>query len=233
MRDMPQPLSRVRRNARLIVTPAALSHRPELAALAMQVIAQWADIDGDFAGILSLMLKTDVAVGTAMYLALVGGGTRRAALAAAAGKALAPADLELFYGVERAIKPSRDRRNEFAHHAWAYADELPDALLLLPAELVTWANVGARQHVIDTAIPFEVQDGVVRKVLQLPPARHLDRSRIMVFKHADFERDVLLAGEASHLVYLLWQVLGEGPYADSSRNDLAGRLGMTGSSVAS
>ena len=80
---MPKTLAEESPDGRVFFAPGILRHSPFASDVAY-VIALWAHIDGDIASILSRMLKSDIAVGTAMYLSLVGAGAQRGALDAAA-----------------------------------------------------------------------------------------------------------------------------------------------------
>ncbi|MBD3732960.1 MAG: hypothetical protein IE934_09620 [Sphingopyxis sp.] len=192
---MPQPLDRVHPAPTISVTPSALSNSAYAGHVAF-VIATWAHIDGDVGSLLARMLKADIATGTAMYLALIGGEARKAALAAAAKEALPPWQQHLLSAVIKATKPSRDQRNSFAHHAWGTADELPGTLLLMHPRVVVESNVSRRQaHIIENT-------RIIRPI-------DLDRSRIMVFREKDFADAQRMALQATRLWNLLYMVIGD------------------------
>ncbi|MBA3527122.1 MAG: hypothetical protein H0T82_09415 [Sphingomonas sp.] len=186
----------------------------------MRVIAVWAHIDGNFALILTNCLRTDIATGSAMYQSLTGGDAKRAALAAAANQALSPDDFSLFQAVQKAVKASRDRRNDFAHNIWAFSSDIGNALLLMEAAVVIDHNVTWRQYIEDHKKPIEVTNGTVRHVLPIPPIFDLDFSKIQVFKKPDLERDLKAAEEADRLVTLLWMLTRERGGNDAARTSL-------------
>jgi hypothetical protein len=129
---MPQPLSRLRSDVSSINwSPTAIRDRPTLTAHIMSVIAACSHLEAELGRLLSHFLGAEPGVGMAMYLALSGGEAKRSVLNAAASEALDgnPVDLVTFKLVEKATKPIRKRRNEFAHGIWGTCDELPDALL--------------------------------------------------------------------------------------------------------
>lgn len=193
---MPQPLSRVHSDPDVRVTAAALSSKPEFALMAMRVISLWAHIDGDTATIVSLLLKSDIATGLAMYEALSGGEARKAVLIAAAKEALP----EWKYLILRAVlaigKSSRSRRNDYAHGIWGYSEALPDAIILMPSTVVTRFNISRRQvYTVDGASIIRPED--------------MDRSKMMVHTERDFSAAVQ---EAEYLQlaysYLYWTIRG-------------------------
>ena len=172
----------------------------------MRVIAVWAHIDGNLASVLTNCLKTDITTGAAMYQALTGGDAKRAVLLAAASTRLSPDDFAIFNAALRVIKPSRDRRNDFAHNIWAYSAQVPNALLLMHSSVVINQNVAWRQYIEDHKKPIEVRDGIVRHVLPWPPAYKLDDSKIQVFKEGDLIRDLEIAEKADDIVMWLWRI---------------------------
>jgi hypothetical protein len=143
--NMPQPLSKVKPGAGMKIGPHALANRPALAVQVMSVLGEWAHIDATFSAILTTFLKADFIVVNAMMEALKSGTSRNAAFLGAAQSGLPERDFNLVQAVIKASKASRNRRNEFAHHIWAFSDELPDALLLIDptqimTELVQWQD---------------------------------------------------------------------------------------------
>jgi hypothetical protein len=138
----PQPLSKVYPKAFIRIAPAlALANREMLAPKVLSVIAWGAQDEWLWANILTMLLKGDPEAGMAMYEALSGSEARRAALLAAGKVRLPPDDFLMLQAVQRAIAPARRLRNKFAHHLWADSEHLPDALLLIPPEVMTKAGV--------------------------------------------------------------------------------------------
>jgi hypothetical protein len=134
---MPQPLSKVKSIKFSIWGTIAMSERPLLALAITQVIAAWAETELRLAGLLAIFLKSEMPTGMSMYLNLTSAESRRAVLNGAAQKALTAEKYELYSKTMRAIKPVRDRRNEFAHGIWGFCHELPDALLWVNQNIVS------------------------------------------------------------------------------------------------
>lgn len=202
---MPQPLSRVSTDGKLHFSAGVLQNSrfaPDIA----YVIASWAHIDGDIASILSRMLNADIAVGTAMYMALIGSGGQKAALAAAAKEGLPEWQFLLLQAINKITAPARDQRNEFAHHVWGICSTLEDALLLTEAKTVVAYNVAMRQVV------NRLEDG--RGVIAPKP---IDRSKVMVYRESDIAAAVEGAQRAAHFYQLFYASLvpisGPGPAA--------------------
>ena len=181
---VPQRLSQVDPRASAHFDPGALLSQPQLAAYPMTVIARWADIDKTLAELLPLMLKSpDLTVGMAMFQALVSGEAKRAALMAAAAEALRgnADDHNLFLAVLRTIKGSRDRRNEFAHHLWGVARELPDALLLVDPK--DWVKHSTALQAYDKGMSSSDTREFFDAMFKHEPRRFIDRRKIWVFSN--------------------------------------------------
>jgi len=198
---MPQPLSQVRPRTQIAVDALYVLNYPEFATQVMRVVAHWAHIDGNLASTLSLMMKADVATGAAMYTALNGADARKAALLAAAKEALPEHLYVVLRAVLKATAFSRSQRNEFVHHVWGVADQLPDALLLLHPNVVLAVNVSHRQRI--EILP----DG--RGVIA---PKDYDYSKIAVYRANDFQKAVEDASESEELfkgLYRLVKTQGE------------------------
>lgn len=84
-----------------------------------------------------------------MYQSLHGAESKKAVLLAAAQKALPSWKYVLLQAVLKVTKSSRDERNDFAHHVWGTAEELPGALLLMHPNVVLEVNVSHRASALD------------------------------------------------------------------------------------
>ncbi|MDZ3831906.1 MAG: hypothetical protein U0S50_08840 [Sphingopyxis sp.] len=201
---MPKTLAEESPDGRVFFAPGVL-HKSPFAGDVAYVIALWAHIDGDIASILSRMLKSDIAVGTAMYLSLVGSGAQRGALDAAAKESLPEWQQLLLKAIGSVVEPSRNMRNHFAHRIWGHCSELTEAILLTHPKTIVKYNVSHRQRV--EVLP----DG--RGVIRPTP---LDDKEILVYRRADFDAAIEEAKRAQTLYRLFYAVLcdaGEGPKA--------------------
>ncbi len=193
--DMPQILSKVTPKGDIYFSAGTLYQSPFAKEVAY-VIALWSHIDGDIATILSKMLKSDIVVGTAMYMALTSAEAKKAALNAAASQALPEWQSILLQAVIRVTKPVRDERNAFAHHAWGICTEFDDRLLLTHPKTILAVNVSHRQR------SQELPDG--RGVIA---PRTIDRSEIKVYGESDFKRVVSASRNASEFFTLFYATL--------------------------
>lgn len=207
----PQPLSRVNPKANIIFHPNVLLKTPALGVLPMTVISHWARIDAVLATLLSGMLKSDLMIGLAMYQRLMGGEARRSALDGAAKEALNESDYNLYLSVLKVIKPSRDRRNDFAHYMWASSPELPDALLLIDPKAVVKHLAQHDQFIINIPIL-----GAHRA--KLPET--IDRSLVQVFRDTDLNAEIKAAEAAHGYVDTLKHVFLGGFASDHMRQKL-------------
>jgi hypothetical protein len=199
---MPKPLSEVAPNGKLTFNASVLRTSPFAADVAY-IIALWAHTDGNIASILSRMLKTDIAVGTAMYLALINSGGQRSALDAAAKEALPEWQYLILKAINSVAQPLREQRNHFAHRVWGQCSELNDAILLTHPKTIVSYNASHRQRVLS------LPDG--RGVLKPAP---IEDKEISVYTAVDFEEAVKQAERASRLYELFYGVISnpEIPY---------------------
>lgn len=195
---MPQPMSRVKPDARVQTHWGVMADHPDLAILVVQILAAWSHTENTLGRFLAACLHADSSAGLAMYLSLSGGEARRAVLEAAAVNSLDSDKLDLFRITMKAIKSVRDRRNQLAHGLWGKSNDIPGALLL--------------QSPNDDIIHY---DNIMKRVD--PP---YDRS-IMVFRKNDLLSDLKDAEGAASAVTCLWFVCSSvGDDGDKNREHL-------------
>jgi len=125
-----QPLSRVAPDADLDLAARVMDTEPELASLAMRVIASWSYVEYWMTRLLAVFLKTDYGVAHAMMTGIVSSEARWGALDAAT-YALDDADRILYdRAIHAAAGPHKIRR-KYAHHLWTISRTVPDALILV------------------------------------------------------------------------------------------------------
>jgi hypothetical protein len=170
----------------------------------MQVISTWAVIDSVLSVLATTFLRSDFEVVTGMLQALTGNESRRAAIVGAAQSALKPKDFALFCTIMKVIKPSRDRRNDFAHHNWGYFSNLDDAIVL--ADPKCFVSYDARRRAVKA-----------RRRRHISP---IDYTKILVFRRNDLEEEVEAANTALHLVLSLKRALSRDKEAAKARSEL-------------
>ncbi|HEV2562337.1 MAG TPA: hypothetical protein VGT78_09375 [Rhizomicrobium sp.] len=161
-----------------------LTPYPNLCCIIMEAISFGSQVEFNWSAVLVDLLKSDTKTGMAMYEALSGGESRRAALQGAAEAALPRDDFLLFKAVEKVLAPARRVRNTFAHHIWGVSDAVPNALILIDPKCL-------RQ--------YEVQ-----RASSLGP--EVDRSLVTVWK----ERDLNEARAAIYDGLLILGILADG-----------------------
>ncbi|WP_340159856.1 hypothetical protein [uncultured Hoeflea sp.] len=131
--DMPQPLSRVRSNASYSIGAhgwPALPKRPELAALAMEAIASWSNVEAELlAAYIQLMGGKDDRAAIA-YLSLDTQNAKSRIITAVADAVLSELECKVLNAILRIAKTHQRKRDKLAHWVWGISDDLPDALLL-------------------------------------------------------------------------------------------------------
>lgn len=189
MANMPQPLSRVRTDPGLITLSAEiLEEMPELATLAMQIIARWARIEHELGLLLMRLLGAAEGPALAIYSVLTGQGMQNLALSAAARSVLSDEDFKTFTAVVNVATSAGKKRHKLAHWIWGKCEALPGVLLLAdPQSLVETEKV----HMLARA-----------KKLPPPSARTfesfvkwnkqfgLDGDRILVYRKTDLQREL-------------------------------------------
>jgi hypothetical protein len=128
----PQPLSRVRPKAKALPGPEALyTHRPNLAPLAMAVIAHWSEIEVKNASMLAFVLRAEAAPTMAMIQAIRSASAQMDVIEAAGSVKLTGQHLEIFKAIIRLARKAAKKRHPIAHHVWAFSMEMVDAILLV------------------------------------------------------------------------------------------------------
>lgn len=207
---MPQPISRFPKIKGSIWGGAVtMKERPLLATQVAIVISTWAETELRLANLLSAMLRSEKPIGMSMYLNLTGADARRALLDGAARKALSEDDYKLFLKMMKAIRPVRERRNEFAHGVWGFTFDMPNALL--------W--VRPDHHIArDIAMHEARESGDYETLKRLATSLNPE---IMVYRQADLVADVDRGRFANNCV---WQfsdaVTKPQPESDEMRKKL-------------
>lgn len=184
----PQPLSKVKRDAAVIISPLGLRLYPCLGALAAEAIGTWSTVDAELAKLLGAMLDTAWRPANAMFAELSSSTAQTAAIRGVAKEQFKrrPREAEVFEAIMLAVASGWKRRNPLAHHLWAYSDDLEDALLLIDPRDDVRLEI-ARDEANRAAIRAWRS---VRK-RKRPPAPEFKEprpplDRVMVYREADF-----------------------------------------------
>lgn len=133
---MPQPISRVFPNASIIYGNAGerpLLQRPDLAALAMEAIASWSNVEGFMLRLFVKLFGGKESLATEVFLSLKGQTAKDSAIRAAADFSLKdrPDELRILKAILAIAGTNEKYRNKLAHHTWGLSPNIPDALLLV------------------------------------------------------------------------------------------------------
>jgi hypothetical protein len=132
----PQPLSRVKPDARVIAGPGqqTFDRRPAFASYVAQIIAQWSYCEANLRSILTVLLSAEAGPVTAMVEALRSSTTQFDMIKAAALSKLIDPELASLEAVMALARKGARGRNRIAHDIWAFSDDLPDAIILVQPE---------------------------------------------------------------------------------------------------
>ena len=135
---MPQPLSSLGER----VTEIHLSNsmdsparqRPQLALLAMNVIAEYSILETFFMNVFIEMLGANPEPAAAIYAALNSDKARKDAIRAVSGVVLTDSQSDLLEVLFVLLDRCAKDRNKIAHWTWGHSPQLPDAVLLVDPE---------------------------------------------------------------------------------------------------
>ena len=165
----PQKLSVFPPSIQIILGGKAALARPDLAAIAAEIIAHSADTEAQFGGVLVSLLGAQAAPAAAMFYSLNNSHSQRQAVKAAMREALGEQseELKILKVLMRGSAVVAVTRNKLAHWGWAYSRDIPKALLFVdPEALISHDMVSGQMQA--------PHDG---RVVISP----IDRERILVF----------------------------------------------------
>jgi hypothetical protein len=208
----PQPLSNVRRDAKVLVLDTAADLRPRHAQRAARAIAIASNIEAQIIGVFAEMLGAKAEPAAAIFMALRSANAQTAAIEAVAEVVLSGEDAEIFLVVQEIIAAAAVHRNRFAHWLWAYCEELPEALLLVDP-------TAHRSYSIEwTLAAAEIADG---KGVGRFEGLKLEPKDVLVYQLSDMDDAVKLLDRANGLIHLLRVVFSKtDPLADHLRGVL-------------
>jgi hypothetical protein len=178
---VPNPLTRVRPDCAYEYGPNSLGKRPELAVQIMSVIGNISSAENARGLILAELLGVEEHFALLMYLEVKNASAKSAAFDAIAKTVLSEEDSNLLKLIDRKSKSIFTRRNDFAHGLWGVSEELPDAILWIPAD-----------HYLDHVL----ESGSGKKHVM---AMLHDRNRVMVYTATELSEDVARSERANFL----------------------------------
>ncbi len=133
---MPNPISRVNPSAAIHISnsnDSPSAHRPQLALLAMSVLAEWSILESWVNGLFVVLSGTNAKTATAIYSSLSGSAAKRVAFDAVAKEYLKPKEIEVYTVLTAMIGRVRNQRNKLAHGVWGHSPQIPDGVLICDA----------------------------------------------------------------------------------------------------
>jgi len=133
---MPQPLSRAMPNADVVLGIAGdrpLLRHPQLAALAIEAIASWSNVEDFMLNMFVELLGGNESLATNIFLSLENQSAKNAAIYAAVNTVLKEKQdaLEVFKAIMAISKTNEKSRNKLVHWTWGDSPNIPDGLLLI------------------------------------------------------------------------------------------------------
>lgn len=184
--------------------------RPELAALAMRVIASWTYIELVRTRMLTSLLDADFATVAVMFDAIRNPRAKHTAFLAAL-EYRRPADCVFITAIWKAyIAPLETIRNAYAHSAWAYMHEEPDCLTLVPTSALAAVRATHDQF---------------RRTGKVPPGTKMPGRVSVILTEREMQRHIRDVDRAHRVAEALLELLLHGDAAGSAaRSSLQAEL---------
>jgi hypothetical protein len=140
---MPQPLSRViptDKPLHMFIdnTPnVSMKARPNLALLVADVVASWTSVESFMLRVFIELMGGHAETAATVFLALEAQTAKAAAINAVAEEQLSDDHRKLLRAILAVMRTHQKTRDKIVHWTWGYAEQLPDALLLVnPKDLL-------------------------------------------------------------------------------------------------
>lgn len=192
---MPQPLSKVKQNAKSLTWGSgAFNNRPDFAILAANIIVASSLIDHELGMALGRILKTDAHAALAIYATLQSANIQKGALNAAAKTELNSEQYEVFQAMLAATETAQAERHRIAHWLWGTCEELPDAMIAIDPKYLNEKSMEMEQFQRN---PFakKLDEEDLMKIYKL------DYSKILVYNLSDMQRAQRDMNEASMIMF--------------------------------
>ena len=159
---MPNPISRVYPNASIMLSNVGdypLSRHPNLAALAIEAISSWSNVESFMLHMFITMMGGPTDNAAAVYLALDSRSAKSAAINAIAEKTLSAENRRLLRAILRTIKSNGGARDKLAHWVWGDSPDIPDGLLLADPTKLARIEINTNQNALaENVFVYKRQD---------------------------------------------------------------------------
>jgi hypothetical protein len=177
---MPQPLSKFKWSGLHIGNnvDAPSRHRPELALLAMQVLAEWSILEHWMGTVFVKMLGANPGPAAAMYASLTGAAAQKAAFRAVAEWSIKDeTQADVFEAVLARFTSLAKERNRLAHWVWGHSPDILDGVILADPK-----------SLLEDEVDREQTMQAFRSGEKVSLTNELKVDDILVYKRIDFER---------------------------------------------
>jgi hypothetical protein len=197
--DMPQPISKILPNARVILDIDVLDEKPDLAIIVVKIFAVWASIERRLSVLLVHLLGADSVHAHAIFSILQTQSLQTKAMEAAAKSALPADDLEVFNAYLTVINAVQKTRNRLAHWSWAKCIQRPDLLVLGDPDGIKERDTRLAAHL------QSLRPGA--SLLEMANTIQFDLSKFYGYSKADLEREVRDLLEAEQIGFFFQNYL--------------------------
>ena len=183
---MPQPLSRIKPDAKVKLNARVLDDKPEFAKLVAAIFSHWAATEANLNILLIRVLGAAAKPALAMFATLTAQHLQRGALEAAAKAALSDDEFDILKAALAVADGAQAPRNELAHWMWAGSADLPDALLLVDPDAFEARDRNAVQMMAEIAARPPTER--IEMFDFLAELREIEPDDVNVYRLPDLER---------------------------------------------
>ncbi|CAN7546052.1 hypothetical protein [Bosea sp. LjRoot237] len=188
------------------VGPRCVRDFPDGSNMVADVLAAGVEIEISLAMILGMLSGSDPQAAAIVLRQMRSVADQEKAVLNVAGARLAPKAFDIAKIASQAIAGHRTRRNRFAHNPWACSAELPGAIFLIEATLLTHyltGHSGTVQRAHESTAPFEIKDDDIYRTGEVQRAREEAKDAAAVmrlllkFVRAHYRPDLAPMGESA------------------------------------
>ena len=202
---MPNPISRVHPNASInlgnVGMGSPLSHNPELAIYALEVVRTWSDVENFRLEFYMEILGRNNENAKVAFLALDGESAKNQSISAVADLASSGDMLKVFRAIQRLGKTVQKTRNRVCHWTWGFSPQIEDGFLLVDPKAMA-PEGDLRSHLIYV---YKKQDFIDAVKASERLAGYFQSLKFIVMGHVanrdgSLERDLVNTEEIKNLI---------------------------------
>ena len=189
---MPQPLSKVRPSADVVMAPNAVAENPYLALLIAFVVNSSAYLEIKLGECLAELIRTKPKLGVTIFSSLTSTTAQLSVLKSVVIHVLTGKDRDLLLAIIHLAGKAISQRNDVVHGLWGYSLEIDDALLLVPSRV----HLDLHAKIVNS----------MRGIRYFKRMPMFDRSGIFVYKKSDFLEISTFLVEVNSFFVLFWRM---------------------------